>query len=700
MSKFKIPLYATKVALPSGVKQADSQGFVDVDLKVDMDALKAMGAVEDSTSDGVVNVPAVYATMPNGEAKGFIDTNGNQIPFSLFADIATTVQKKTAAGIGQLVLNAQPSITETVPTQSGNRYYIDFINGSDSNNGTSPATPWKNITKLVGLNCGNGAIIFIAGAKEDGTPIEYVYEDTWANYKSAPSFPYNGADNLASSNASAPVIVRPYWPRGNAGVKPIIRHYASIAASDWTQETGLGSNVWSIPWVSGDSGIDFSVAYGADNKLGILATQQVAGQGYGNNGNNPLQMKNVGDYTKDANKLYFYSVGNPTSTHGSVKVFGRQSVFASSWQGGRNLKVMGLQFELCSAFTFENQSTVAVTGLEVARCTFKKARAVYFNNKNSNASPQECSLTIRDNVFEDIPHSAIRISSFGGTAGNTVSYEIYRNQINGGNLSASYGGALAYLTAKGGTKHHAWGNYGYDCRNGAGGNNIDGSFIYCDVGTDAALVFGNVAERCGVAFQQNNAKNCLVVSNLAIDCPVFVMTTGAQDAPTANISCIVAQNTWLWTGRVNPADIQLGPGISVNLPVFAEWNDGLGTYPFASYTSVNNLAIMVDSSGFSGKKVADYDSRYTGTTLVAGLAAFGFGGAPLVTNNGAAVPAAITVESGFSEDIFPDAAVGSARPALDSAIAGAGIPLSITYKDICGNSFTTPPAVGCYEPMA
>ena len=68
---------------------------------------------------------------------------------------------------------------------------------------------------------------------------------------------------------------------------------------------------------------------------------------------------------------------------------------------------------------------------------------------------------------KNLPGGMLRVNITGGTAANTHSWQFYRNYVNGCNFSESYGGAL-YVQAKGGTYHHAWGNYGFDCRNGAG----------------------------------------------------------------------------------------------------------------------------------------------------------------------------------------------------------------------------------------
>ncbi len=49
-------------------------------------------------------------------------------------------------------------------------YYVDSVNGSDSNNGTSPATAWKTLTKVNNTTFGQGDnILFKAGCSWTGT---------------------------------------------------------------------------------------------------------------------------------------------------------------------------------------------------------------------------------------------------------------------------------------------------------------------------------------------------------------------------------------------------------------------------------------------------------------------------------------------------------------------------------------------------
>ena len=60
-------------------------------------------------------------------------------------------------------VNSFPSAYKTlIDNFSGTKYYLDAINGSDSNNGTSPSTPWKTYSYAEGqTNASSSAIMFV-----------------------------------------------------------------------------------------------------------------------------------------------------------------------------------------------------------------------------------------------------------------------------------------------------------------------------------------------------------------------------------------------------------------------------------------------------------------------------------------------------------------------------------------------------------
>lgn len=660
--------------------------------------------------------------------------------------------------------------TETVPAllTTGNHYYIDPIAGLDTNAGTSPAQPWKSLSKLVGLSSGNGAAIHLAA---DGV---FSYEETWTAFKARTLFPYDGMAGLRSTVATSPNIIKPYYPRATKAW-PIVRWYAAITAAEWTQEAGIGPNVWSIPCAVGD--LRAFVLHLGDALTGVL---KIAGASAGTD---PAGLAATGEYVKGASKIYVYAPSNPTSYFGYVHISG-WPVFSTQYFGLNNTKVTGIQFEKCTAFSVLGDGDIPSVGLHIYNSKFIKARALWFRNGYpsatftsltgsipagsdvmtitamagapgtglrqghiiagtggiatntvvlyqisgtaggagdykvskaqtvaitvTNISGVEYGFSLHDNYLEDVPMPAIHAMPASGNAAfktttATVSWEIYKNTLKRGNLAASYGGAMFYNQSIGGERHHAWGNYGYDCRNGTGGAGIDGSMLYADLTSKNSVFCVNVAELCGTAFQANSCVGALILANLSIDCVSFSSVTGAE--PGVASSATVAHNTHLWTGRVKKEDIPIGP--SHGDIVFSQYNAAFyasGNVKFTSYTALNNLAVFCDGTGL-GREIARYDSLGITTALVKGFAVAGGGDSGLVQDRyGATVQADMTavadvvlLRTDTPTAWMADPVNGSAVPAINSPIKGAGLPLAVAFNDFAGKVFKTFPTVGCLE---
>jgi hypothetical protein len=599
-----------------------------------------------------------------------------------------------------------PSVPETVPTlqTTGVKRYIDPLHSSasDSNAGSSPSAPWANFSKLVGLNPGAGSVIYVAN------DAVFDYAETWANYTAGtPKFPYTSGDNLKGTAAN-PIYIVPFYPRGASSSKPRIRYYAQMQASDWTQETSIsGGKVWSASWSkSYNNALATRVYFGADDTTGIAYGQQATLS----SGGDTSKLSAAFHYTVSPTKVYVYVPDgtNPVAYYGAIKVTGGNTILGTAWAGMQYLRVYGLQFELCTAFNQDvgtDGAFAAQAGIDIGWCTFKKAAVGFFRNQQTNTTALELSTSVHDCYFEDVPDVCTRLGATGGNTSNTHSWLFYRNHINRANLNLSAGAPL-YVQCKGGTNHHAWGNYGYDCRNGTGNCNIDGSMLYADVSTNKAVFYGNVAERCGVAFQSNSALGVQIVGNLAVDCWKLAQVTGTGSDNTPNMVTNVIHNTYLWTGRIQFADLPKGAGINASAAVISQWNDQKNSNGnmFANFSALNNL--MVNASGSDVVRPALYYVSTGITTLtLGGNAAAGFGSTGVVMDN--TTDTTMTSNALASLGSAADGAKwmtrgpdGCAKPAPGAPIVGAGAVLSSTYQDITGTSYATTPTVGCMEVLA
>lgn len=609
---------------------------------------------------------------------------------------AILVQQAFAAALALRGQRTTPAVPATLPTTTaGNKYFIDPLHpsASDSNNGTSPETPWVSFHKISGLTPGSGGVVHVAC---DG---DYVYADTWAAYKTATKFPYNNADNLNGS-AAAPVTIRPYNPRRVANTRPRISWYAAMQAADWTQEAGYGGNVWSAAWVKAGNATNgyrkTLVAYGPEDTLG---------EAPGHDQNGPSQLTAPGQYAVDGNKVYMFSPGvNPVAYYGSVKVLGGNTIFGTAWNGMRFLRVLGLQFDLCQAFNLDFASNLDVThgGVEVAYCGFRKAGIGFFRNQQSFAGGKEMPLSVHDNEAEDAWGGCIQMVTAG--AGNTISWEVYRNAVDGCNLNSGFG-AFLYNQSKGGTKKIAWGNYIKRALNGVG-TQIDGSAFYNDLGSNSGSFVGNVIEQSGVPIQANSCTGMWAVANLFIDCWMATQVTGTGTDNTPDMIATVAQNTWLWTGRLQRTSLRLGSQIGSASPVYAHWNDQWlsGSRKFANYAVLNNAAVNA-GTGEQLRPMIRYEGNGIATLALGGNASLGLSGPQAVNvNNGVVTDVTLLNEHvalmaplGRAKTWLLAPNDGNAALALQSPLAGAGVPLNVAYSDIAGRAFAAVPSIGCLE---
>src|SRR5690242_15749292 len=104
-------------------------------------------------------------------------------------------------------------------------YYVS-TSGDDTNDGTSPSTPWKSFFKLNRTAFAPGdSILFKRG-------------DIWAGADAAPIIP------ASSGSAGSPIT----WGAYGSGPNPVLSAVSyRNASADWTNE---GSNIWSTGGVT------------------------------------------------------------------------------------------------------------------------------------------------------------------------------------------------------------------------------------------------------------------------------------------------------------------------------------------------------------------------------------------------------------------------------------------------------------------
>ena len=152
---------------------------------------------------------------------------------------------------------------------SATTYYVSSSAGSDLNNGTSTATPWKTIAKV------NAQLL------QPGDSVLLRRGDVW-NESLVPS---------ASGTQPSPITFDAY----GSGAPPTLTGYYAVPASSWAVVSG---NAWKAPLPSTFTSLNF-VSFGS------IWGQKVAAA--------TSNLKGKWDFYLANGSLYVYSVGSPAS---------------------------------------------------------------------------------------------------------------------------------------------------------------------------------------------------------------------------------------------------------------------------------------------------------------------------------------------------------------------------------------------------
>ena len=126
----------------------------------------------------------------------------------------------------------------SIPAISGNAYFVNALDGSDSNDGRSAARPWKTITRVntaQELQPGDG-VFFNRGHQFAGT-----------------------LQVLKSGTAARPILYSAY----GVGAKPVITGFASL--SSWT---AAGSGIWEADCAPCGAALNLVTVNGAVQRMG------------------------------------------------------------------------------------------------------------------------------------------------------------------------------------------------------------------------------------------------------------------------------------------------------------------------------------------------------------------------------------------------------------------------------------------------
>ena len=161
-------------------------------------------------------------------------------------------------------------LSATTASPSGNSYYVDSSGGNDSNNGTSPSSPWRTIAKLNATSFSPGDHILLKRG------------DTWRELLAIST----------SGESGNPIVIDAY----GSGAPPTITGADVVPQSAWSLCSNCPKNVWKANVSTQPNLVTFDGTSGdAQTSLSALSAS--------------------GDWYWASNVLYVYAAMNPGSTY-------------------------------------------------------------------------------------------------------------------------------------------------------------------------------------------------------------------------------------------------------------------------------------------------------------------------------------------------------------------------------------------------
>lgn len=549
--------------------------------------------------------------------------------------------------------------------------YIDFNRGSDSNDGATKQTAWKNITKLHNLNVSGGSNIYLEKSS--------VWEIN----------PTRLASNRIVLDAvqgteNAPIYIGGYDYGEPTTSKPTIKYRMFPVSSDWTWDASL------LSWY-----IQFTPAYIDADSLIKIGDTWVPSSNQGSQGINStlngVTSESLRSYIDVSTRRVYlaYASDSPLVTpeehFGAGQIMlGLNAAFISFYfmpyveidglrveDGGRLLNLsMGDAGRVALGFSMHNCESYNTTGLIGI-------------NTSGIGSQGLGEVDIYDNLCINMGAPAIK------TFGDRVVGKIRNNTLINGNLNTSFAGAI-YLQADCPYDNPliVSDNFADNILNGVGTSTFDGCAYYAELGSDGVVITRNVAKNCFKAFQINSGYKCTIIGNVAYECDMFASVTDADNVGQADY--IVANNL-LYNTTLNR--FRYG---SQATPVAAitAWS-----------TTPNNLIRSeISNNIFTGIGVSDKPAIFayrdvewaSGKVIVKNNYVSGFNDVKTKTEDLTDKTSVCNFVSGNPSFIDPENK--NFRLSAFSDLFGVGIDVSTNKAtDADGVYFNSPPSVGAYE---
>ena len=309
-------------------------------------------------------------------------------------------------------------------------YYLDFSNGSNSNDGLSPATAWKDLFKIRAINPDPGDTFLFKRGEQWAGPQMYV---------------------TASGTAAQPITYSAYGSTGDA--LPIISSITTLTSSDnpssWSE---IMPNIWTLS-LSTNPG-----------RLFLDGVEYLRGSTLGDVGANDSEgVFGHWFYDADTELLHLYAAQNPTNLYSDIEgssFFVSVSVFSADYMVFENLDLRGgfgsalgiyggaeIEVKNCRLGHSANSGILLIDAVVGASSQASSNITIQNNTFNSNftffyglGSERGCgdgiklfygvnNCTVSNNTFLNWAHNAIELLANNSSASGVTDNQFFDNNI-------------------------------------------------------------------------------------------------------------------------------------------------------------------------------------------------------------------------------------------------------------------------------
>lgn len=392
-------------------------------------------------------------------------------------------------------------------------YYYDFNRGDDSNDGLTPETAWKNLTKI--------ATVASAGGDKHLLVNDSVWEYDF-NTRVVIPVSWTGTE-------SNPVIIDSYiYPNTSSNQKPTIKWRKIIQANEWTYSAPDNAWVYTSPVNIGN------LVLVRLNKTWVAS--RVDGT--------QLPLASIdGRYSNNGTSFYLYAPAsmNPSEYYKEVLIGSSDSSFFSVSTGRGWVKFKNIHLEESgSGFLLYNNSSTP-NGIYVENCSANFCSI--FARAMGDSATAAATFICFNNTITNWGSACIAAYTPSGSTMTTI--KIYDNTITTGMNNYSQG--AIYIQANCIRKGQIFGNKIRDVNYGTVGKTADGSAIYAEIRANNLDIFSNYISDCHVAMQDNSGAFIRWYGNVIVNCKTAMKCTdesanNQMQHEFYNNTCIVGAN--------------------------------------------------------------------------------------------------------------------------------------------------------------